>query len=239
MTTILDNEPFFAYWRRRVDNARWLHDELRSGARMLEPEIHILATAGLDALANYWAATFRPSLNGRGAPAGRRLHEFLCQHGDAQVFRKISAPDLVWRAHESASAVEPLARCHLGERITSGRVRYWEDDPDADVVLADDELVSAAPGRNVEEQARWVEKSRYAEILYSDLRCAWLHESNPSPSTSRAYEDEQGPPRYQNWLTGVPKRIVFPVAYLIRIFDAAVHSFETECVESGRSPVAP
>jgi hypothetical protein len=222
-----DSNQFFDFWRRRVDNARWLREQARS----LDPEIQLVVTAGLDALANHWAATFEPGLNANSSPKGRRLHEFLTMHGDGPVFRKVSVPDLVRRGHEASSPVEEHARRNFGS-LQRGRVRYWDDDPDAAIVFADGPLMAAAPS------LRWVEKSRYAEILYSALRCGWVHEFNPERTTSAAYEDERGRPRYQNYASGVPQRLVFPVDYLIMVWDACISGFEERCHALGISPIA-
>jgi hypothetical protein len=217
---------FFDFWRRRVENARWLRQQERS----FDPEIHLVVTTGLDALANHWAATFRPALNASHAPASARLHEFLVLHGDPQVFCKVSAPDLVHRAHKESSPVEPFVRRYLA--LPYGRVRHWEDDPDVATVLANPTVMAVVA-------SRWVEKSRYAEILYSAYRCGWVHEFNPKPSTSPAYNDERGRPRYQNYLEGVRQRLVLPVDYLIDVFENCITGFETECSTAGTAPIAP
>lgn len=63
----------------------------------MEPDLHVLVSAGLDALALYWAKTSCQDLVD-DRKSVYRMGEFLLPHGDGRIFAKCSAPNLLDRA---------------------------------------------------------------------------------------------------------------------------------------------
>ena len=229
---------FSNFYKRRAANVARLAaapaEPLTDFEGSLQPELHILVCAGLDSLARHWAATFKPALNGKGQ-AGRRMGEFLVEHGSSEVLARVSAPNLLYRAIGKEPTLVPVIRRYLGQEGSRGSVRTWEHDPKFSEI-ADDPDVGAG-------RVEWIRKSRYGEVLYRELRCMWLHELRGSNVLAEPYDLEADAPRYQNLVTldgkrtvKTEQRLMFPVPFLTRTYAAAVASFQRACIAARVAP---
>jgi len=245
-----DIDRFFVFFKRRVLHARGLCAPGEAYAPM-EPDLHVLVSAGLDALARYWANTFRPNV-AKGS-AALRMGEFLLQHGDERIFAKCSAPNLLHRATiEAKTALLPLISKYLHNEGPPGTVRTWEDDPNLAHVVRDFSTVKGA-------DAGWLRLSRYGELLYKEYRCMWLHQFQPSPRFASSYAPDEPWRRYQNLVVPAGRAgqrtpiettsdamgnsferiqlLMFSRAFMLSTYESAVAGFETECIASGTAPV--
>lgn len=228
-----DIETFFAFFRKRVQHAKNLCAPGQAYAPM-EPDLHVLISAGLDSLAMYWAKTFSPTLL-RGS-GGFRMGEFLLRHGDARIFTKCSAPNLLTRATAEGKALRSDIARYLSNEGPAGTVRFWQHDPDLAQVIRDLSRKGADAG--------WLQRSRYGELLYKEYRCMWVHQFQPSPKLADGYDPDEPEPRYQNKL--VPRSdntiqrvqlLMFSRAFLLKTYETVVEAFANECISSGTAPV--
>src|SRR5579859_3576122 len=157
-------QHFFGVFRHRIDAIAEINNAF--GRRML-PERFILVSAGLDALAKYWKELYRTNLNS----AGERMGEFLVEHGNRDVFERVSAPLLIQRARSEGAAWLPVLETAFRVNYDDGTVREWKDDPTFARVVADPAVAGAGIDVN------WIRWGRYGEILYREIRNSWIHES--------------------------------------------------------------
>lgn len=236
MTVATDIERFFTFFKRRVQHARSL---CTPGEKYTptEPDLHVLVSAGLDALSLYWAKTFRPALT-KNRQEVYRMGEFLVRHGDGRIFCKCSAPNLLDRAIKENAALVPLVRKYLDDDSESGLVRFWHEDPDFEQVVRDFRGAKGA-------ETAWLQRSRYGELLYREYRCMWVHQFQWSLKLADPYDPDEPEPRYQNKYVLDSKREamchvqlpMFSRAFILNTYEAVVTSFENECVASGTAPV--
>jgi hypothetical protein len=242
-----DIDRFFRFFRQRVQHAQkfCLTGDVNAA---LEPDLHVLVSAGLDALALYWAKTFRPDLTKRERGiSAHRMAEFLLGHGDSRIFAKCSAPNLLARAALEKKTLVPLIDKYLHNEGPPGSVRFWHHDPDHAQVVHDLKGMRDA-------DPKWLRRSRYGELLYREYRCMWLHQFQPSPGLADAYAQDEPEPRYQNKLVVEEadaesmrhsgrvgfKRVQLPMfsrAFMLKTYETVVEAFAKECLASGRTPV--
>ena len=234
-----DIESFFRFFRHRVQNVRTLCPPADSQGPM-EPDFHVLVSAGLDSLALYWAKTFSPRLVNDKLGA-LRMGESLLQHGNSSIFAKCSAPNLLDRVtSQGMTALFPFIGKYLHNEGPLGTVRTWQHDPDLTQV-APDLLHVGVKGVN----ATWVQRSRYGELLFREYRCMWLHQFQPSERLASNYAPDESEPRYQNLL--VPDDVgtdferrqlpMFPRAFMLTTYQTVVAQFESECIAKKTAPV--
>lgn len=233
---------FFRWFRQRATNVKSLLDN--EPANPFEPEAHVLISAGLDSLAKYWQTTYRPDLAGAGHRV--RFAEFLLTHADAAVFSRVCGPLLRARATKLGPRKSQLITRVVGGLEQHGSVRYFSDDPTLDELAGNVELQALGIGRT------WLQKSRFGEVLYSEYRCNWVHEFQPSKDLAPQNWDLRDlKPRYQNVL--VPQRdnsgesssgnwrhrVYFPTAFLLETYSRVISSFESDCLRDNIDPSRP
>jgi hypothetical protein len=85
----------------------------------------------------------------------------------------------------------------VGTHETTGRVRYWGEDPLLEVLLQR----ATEESWDIPKVEEWLRESMYGEILYKYHRCGWLHDGIASDKLAPLYSDEEGAePQYQNLL---------------------------------------
>lgn len=222
-------EVFFNWFRRRVANVRRLDHEpdLRD---MFAPEQHVLVATALDALAKYWAETFSVQLAKR-KDAKRRMGEFLHACGGSDIFSRCSHGDLLRRARPDHHYLEALSTV-LAEDPKCWQLRHWQDDPEFQTLKSNVDLKAAG----LTEE--WLRESRFGEVIYRDLRSAWVHELQAaSHLSSGTWKPERTEPWYDNRYEQRTesddyyheRRLVLPLAFLITTLERAVQNFEEAC----------
>jgi hypothetical protein len=243
------------------------------------PDQHVLIGSGIEALANAWARLFRPDLD-EVPPAGRRWSAFLAENANASgIFNLVAAPllaDELQSDAEQATArarlqgnpkaaadaaeatkltmaavvVRRLARDTDGHR--GGVVRFADEDPDYDVLVAHPDIVALQLG----PKGRYLERFRYGEVLYSEHRCPWVHTLAASEKLAASDHDEYTGwnaessvrVRYVNWglrpsaiepsrLVAAQRRPLFTVQWLLGIYGSCIDCFERRCVDEHRNPM--
>lgn len=228
-------DSFFRFFDRRVQHARALCPPAGEQGPT-EPDLHVLVSAGLDALSFFWAKTFSPQfVKGNGA---FRMGEFLLRHGDGRIFAKCSAPHLLDRAIRNNKTLVPFIQRYLHTEGPTGTVRTWEDDPDLAQVVQD---LAGLHGAD----AAWLQRSRYGELLYTEYRCMWLHQYQASEKLASNYSPDEPEPRYQNLSvpadagTEIERRqlLMFSRVFMLNTYALVVAKFKQECLGSNVAPV--
>jgi hypothetical protein len=161
------------------------------------PELNVLLSAELDALAKYWTIT----QNFRYSNSTERFGKFLARHA-GPAWGKCSHGNLLKRAAEEARTAKSRHRPRagglpdpirqeteldrilhrlLGPLLWSPAVISWKDDPDLLILLQQEQ--TAAGGIT----ADWLRRSRYGEILYRHYRSGWIHALDPHPELHTEY----------------------------------------------------
>jgi hypothetical protein len=105
----------------------------------------------------------------------------------------------------------------------TGEVATWKNDP----------TFNELEQMNLIDSRILVECS-YAGIVYTNLRCGWLHESRPgSPFVQTPSHDElaDGEPRYRCDFGTCAVSLIVPLTFLVQSAERAVGSFEAEATE--------
>jgi hypothetical protein len=247
---------FFRWFRCRLANASAISTLSSPSSEPFAstdflPDQHVLIGSGIDALANAWADAFRPDLAKPGVAGARRWSTFLEENAnESGIFGRVSAPLLAERLEEknppNASAANVVRRVCRDEDH-SGRVRFTEEDPAHASLIANDEI--AALGIRSD-----IDRSRFGEILYREYRCQWAHRLYSSdrlaPSDydlkiSRWAPEYDHRVRYNNVTVMGPdgsrrhrRRLLFSLPWLLRVYEAAIDSFERRCLDERKDPLA-
>jgi len=236
---------FFAYWRERMEFIRTPPISER------HHEANILLFAAFDALANLWARVLRP---GVVQSDRRRFGDFLAKHGgEPDVFERICVPDLWHRADEGTlpfrrDLIEIVRSCG-GRRkpsIADGVRSIERDDPTADTFLSGELQAVAAEtvrkGKGTTTGHEVLLTSRIGEFVYSEYRCAWIHEGRSGMKTHSFNFDPSGQgerPSYLSSKFGTPPRLGFSPPFMVKVLSNCIDGFEVEAEIAGLDPVPP
>lgn len=210
----LPKQEFFDFFRQRLANLQQieaLEPAVKMGsAASFNPELNILLSAELDALAKYWA------INQKGVYAqepDKRLGEFLSRHSHP-AWGYCSHLDLIRRASKESreagqghrpttkelpdpsrqlAELDRILHEDLGRLVWTHSDISWRQDPSLDFLSQSSKISSA--GIPVE----WLHRSRYGEILYRHYRSGWLHALDPDPELHTEYHriwDPEHSPHY-------------------------------------------
>lgn len=194
----ITKDQFFSFFQQRLANIKQLEQlPLAFCARefaSFNPELNILLSVELDALAKYWDLnTNKPRITN----SGTRLGEFLARHGDSAIWTKCSHVDLLRRAtrEESSTMIKKRrGKIYLADRarqsgvldsvlrkvlapsvfVPTGVLR-WYQDPSFDFLSAYPDIQAAGISPD------WLRRSRYGEMIYCHHRSAWVHALEPRP----------------------------------------------------------
>jgi hypothetical protein len=248
--TTMSIHHFFGWFRERHSSIERL-SRLTMPPGMEEvplnilPDQAILVSAGIDSLATHWKRLYQLSIQN----ASQRMGEFLIKYSRSEIWRRYSLPDLLRRArmHDNYRPLETSLKA-IQLHLPIGRVRYWHHDPEGEVLLNDDpDLNSSAlhvqwkkgkSGQPDETLESWLRRSRYGELFYSKYRCPWIHESKSDKDISADSFLDVNVPHYDN-SKGRPRRLVFPLAFMLRTYAEVIGQFENACEASMLNPIPP
>ncbi|MEQ9076266.1 MAG: hypothetical protein RLP09_20580 [Sandaracinaceae bacterium] len=233
-------ERFFDWFAARLKNARQLYE-----ASPTRPEASLVLGAGLDAMAKFWAQTFRPELAKGGVPAGHRFSTFLRELAGHAAFDRVSVPMLLTKLKPKFQIEADMLREHFRFREDSNILRTWEDDPvEGEVTKI---LESRVRDTTREAVSRLVAKSLLGQIVYTEFRCCYVHEVQLSRELDFGQEHpDRVEPWYRNMIsTGDKpdvsehyKRLILPWGFLAASYERSLNSFEQLCRDS-ETPPAP
>jgi hypothetical protein len=237
---------FFDFFRQRLANLQQI-ENLSPATKMgqmgsFNPELNILLSAELDALAKYWA--INKGLTYPNSP--QRLGDFLASHA-GPPWSKCSHLNLMKRAsdeskaagrgHHSRSTELPdparqekelfqILQKILGPAVWTPQVISWMHDADLDLLLQHPDIsVAGIPGD-------WLRRSRYGEMLYRHYRSGWLHALNPDPELETEFHFILGPdhePHY--FLRNTTRAFAIPTEFILASFEPALRAFEAEIAD--------
>jgi hypothetical protein len=220
----IQKDEFFIFYHQRLFNLKQIenlepHMKTHQWASF-NPELNILLSAELDALAKYWAM----QANFKCRTSEERFGEFLARNA-GPAWSKCSYLNLVRRAKNEAIQQEAELNQVLWERLPplakTPADFPWMYDLDLDSLLQDADI--AASGI----PAKWLYRSRYGEILYRHYRCGWIHALNPDPELHTDYHhiyDCEHPPQY---LTRNGSRVfAIPTEFILSSFENVLNLFE-------------
>lgn len=229
---------FFDYFRRRLETIRGMEDP-SDPQRGMTPDQSVLLATSVDALAKFWAELYSPALNAPGR-ARRRMYEFLIVHGRRDIFEQVSGPDLRRRALKKGQ----MGWIHVFRKLYADDdfdtlVRRWARDLPLAALVRD----AGVAGSGMTEE--WIRQSTYGEMLYTQFRCAWVHELAAGEIESRPFLwpgcegiDE---PHYANSIRGpfhVNRYLVFPKQLLLTTLSVGIERFERSCLRDGKIPAS-
>lgn len=82
---------------------------------------------------------------------------------------------------------------------------------------------------------QWLERWRYGGVIYSEYRCAWVHEFDEGRVTDHSFSlDHSHEPVYES-LNGA-RILVLPGPFLLDTYKHAIDSFEQWCQQYHISP---
>ena len=240
----VSTREFFTFFGQRLANLRELDTRNPAvkihPAASFNPELNILVSAQIDALAKYWALN-----SGRHfANSESRFGEFLAAHA-GEPWAKCSHQNLLARAGAEAAGHKPrrdrpggparqLKELHsiLHKLLAPvvwvpAGVLPWTQDPSLQVLLDDPDIRAAGiPGS-------WLQRSRYGEFLYRHYRSGWLHALDPDPELGNGYACSSSP-HYVEDIHG-SRTLVIPTGFIVESFESAMESFKRELEEKSDS----
>jgi len=237
-------DRFFTYWR---DRALFI-EQLSLPER--HHEANVLLLASLDSLAALWQRAFKPTERQSHA---RRFGQFLveCSLEQAANLGRVSIPYVRWRAAEQvpdfpSSVLQLLqglrapANPAAPYSMEARQLRLVANDP-TPTELLDADLSSARGamrGKSKQTIEDWILDSRFAEILYREYRCAWIHEGRGGVA-SHGFPLSDTEPTYLSNDYTTPPRIGFSVGYIVAVLRSAVDGFEALVRAGDVDPVPP
>jgi hypothetical protein len=223
---------FFEVFRWRIKALEEIHSAHPNGR--MASELAILWSAGIDALANFWGELYAPQFR---RDHRQRMGAFLAEHGGSLIFRRVVAPLLLDRARNEARPWRGALSAILAIDLDCGWVREAKEDPLLDALLHDPRVQQA------KIPPEWLRAGRYGEVIYTEIRCMWVHESGGSPMLGSPDHHRIFPdmlePHYSN-LTDTDghrrKELFVPFAFRLATYKHAVASFEGRCLADGKLP---
>jgi hypothetical protein len=242
-------QEFFGFFRQRLTNLNQIKDlepsvKIRVEA-IFNPELNVLLSVALDALAKYWAIYH----NHHHRNAETRLGEFLARHGGA-AWSQCSHLNLMRRAKAEATKVS------LGRRPKSGELAdpilqktqisailqkklpplvctpayiTWDYDLSFESLSHDVEMLAA------KVPAEWLRRSRYGEILYRHYRNGWIHAFNPDLELHVDDHMIVDPDHSPHYLWRNNRRVLtIPTEFILVSFDRALTQFEAEIPDNAQ-----
>jgi hypothetical protein len=212
-------------------------------AASFNPELNILLSAELDALAKYWGIGQKRSY----PDSEQRLGEFLAHHA-GPAWSKCSYLNLMQRA--SAEVKAAIQGCHpkaaelpnpvrqeselkhilhqdLASIVWTSSVISWIHDPDLEFLLQNAKISAAGI------PVKWLRRSRYGEILYRHCRNGWIHALDPDRELQTKYHLILDPEHSLHYVWHNSSRVLaIPTEFILASFELALRAFEAEIAES-------
>jgi hypothetical protein len=248
-------QEFFGFFRQRLANLKQieaLEPAVKTGsAASFSPELNILLSAELDALAKYWAINQNSIYS---QEPDKRLGEFLSRHSHP-AWSYCSHLDLIRRASkESREArqghrptgkelpdpsrqladLDRILHEDLGLLVWTHSDISWQHDPSFDF-LSQSSKISAA-GIPVE----WLRRSRYGEILYRHYRSGWIHALDPDPELHTEFHhilDREHSP-HSLWHNNA-RVFAIPTEFILRSLEAALKAFKAATPDGAEIVLRP
>lgn len=236
-------QDFFDFFRQRLANLRQIEDlkpsvNIRTESTF-NPELNVLLSVFLDALAKYWAIYRNDSY----PHAETRLGEFLAHHGGA-AWGQCSYVYVMRRAKAEATAAsrghrpkpeelpDPVRQEKQLNEILHKKLPTLVWTP-ADITwchdLSFESLSKDAETLAANVPAEWLRRSRYGEIIYRHYRSGWIHALDPDPELHVDDHIIVDPDHSPHYLWRNHRRVLtIPTEFILVSFCGALTHFEAE-----------
>jgi hypothetical protein len=237
----IPKHEFFSFFRQRLLNLKQIEalapSEKTHQWVSFNPELNILLSTELDALAKYWAT----QTGYKCQTSEQRLGEFLARNA-GPAWSKCSYLNLIRRAKDEAETARaghkppraglPLAikqevelnlilANKLPPLVKTPSVLPWSCDLGLDFLSQDVDIVAAGI------PPAWLGRSRYGEILYRHYRCGWIHALNPDPELHTDYHHIFDPEHSPHYLLHNSSQVLaIPTEFILSSFEKALWGFE-------------